>query len=100
MRKDIFGFHPNTFQGADHLAQKCGCTIAMPDFFRGKAWKTDNIPPKEGRPAMQAYIQSIGSWEIVKPDLVATIEFLRGEGMVDIGVSCCSFLARVVFRSS
>ena len=90
-RKDIFGFHPNTFQGADHLAQKCGLTIAMPDFFRGKGWKADNIPPKEGRPAMQAYIHSIGSWELVRPDLVATIEFLRGEGMVDIGVGCCNF---------
>jgi len=82
---DIFGFHNNTFQGADHLAQKCGFTIAMPDFFRGKGWKTDNIPPKEGRPAMQAYIQSIGSWELVRPDLLATIEFLKEEGKTSIG---------------
>ena len=70
----------------------------MPDFFRGKGWKTDNIPPKEGRPAMQAYIQSIGSWELVRPDLVATIEFLRGERMVDSGVSLLQFPARVVFE--
>jgi hypothetical protein len=58
----------------------------MPDFFRGKGWETDNIPPKEGRPAMQVYIQSIGSWELVRPDLLATIEYLEKEGKTSIGV--------------
>jgi hypothetical protein len=60
--------------------------IAMPDFFRGKGWDTTNVPPKEGRPAMQAYIQSVGAWEIIKPDLAATVEWLKGEGRDDIGV--------------
>lgn len=59
----------------------------MPDFFRGNGWKTDNIPPKEGRPAMQAYIQSIGAWEIIRPDLLATIEYLNGERKTELGVS-------------
>ena len=35
---------------------------------------------------MQAYIQSIGSWEVVRPDLLATIEFLKGEGKSELGV--------------
>jgi hypothetical protein len=58
----------------------------MPDFFRGKGWKTDNVPPKEGRPAMQAYIQSIGSWEIVRPDLLSVVEQLKKEGKTSVGV--------------
>jgi hypothetical protein len=58
----------------------------MPDFFRGKGWKTDNMSPKEGRPAMQAYIQGIGSWEVIRPDLLAVVEFLKKEGKASIGV--------------
>ena len=91
MGKDIFGIHNNTLQGADHLAKECGYTIVMPDFFRGKGWKTDNIPPKEGRPAMQAYIQSIGSWEIVRPDLLSVVAYLKNEGKTSIGVCNSEF---------
>jgi hypothetical protein len=58
----------------------------MPDFFRGKGWKTDNVPPKEGRPAMQAYMQSIGSWDIIAPDLKAAVEYIKQNGRSSIGV--------------
>jgi hypothetical protein len=67
----------------------------MPDFFRGKAWATDNIPPKEGRAAMQAHIQSIGSWDLVRPDLLATIAYLKSlynNTEISIGVRA-SFLS-------
>jgi len=82
---DIFGTHPNTQQGADHLAKQCGYTILLPDFFRGKGWDTNDIPPKEGREKMQAYIQSIGSWEIVGPDLLAAVSYLRERNVQSIG---------------
>lgn len=36
---------------------------------------------------MQAYIQSIGAWEIIRPDLFATIEYLSSEGKTGLGVS-------------
>ncbi|CZR51328.1 uncharacterized protein PAC_01203 [Phialocephala subalpina] len=82
---DIFGVHPNTQQGADHLAQQCGFQVLLPDFFRGKGWDMNDMPPKEGREKMQAYIQSIGSWEIVGPDLLATVEHLKRQGVESIG---------------
>ncbi|KAE8444196.1 hypothetical protein EG329_000793 [Mollisiaceae sp. DMI_Dod_QoI] len=82
---DIFGTHPNTQQGADHLAQQCNSTILLPDFFRGRGWDTNDIPPKEGREKMQAYIQSIGSWEIVGPDLLVAVSYLRERGVGSIG---------------
>jgi dienelactone hydrolase len=93
---DIFGIHPNTQQGADLLAQECGYLIAMPDFFRGKGWKTDNIPAKEGRAVMQAYIQSIGSWEIVRADLLAVVKYSRERGKRRIGVRYFLFLELAV----
>lgn len=85
--KDIFGLHPSTLRGADLLSRATGIQVYVPDFFRGKGWKTDNVPPKEGRPAMQAHIQSIGSWEVLKPDLHAVVEHVGRSGADKIGVS-------------
>lgn len=45
---------------------------------------------------MQAYIQSIGAWEIVRPDLLATVEWLKGDGKSEIGVCFYSFPLCVV----
>jgi hypothetical protein len=59
----------------------------MPDFFRGKGWKTDNVPPKEGGPAMQVYMQSIGSWDIISSNLKAAAEYLKQNGKSSIGVN-------------
>lgn len=83
---DIFGFHPNTFQGADRLAQRLGYQIVIPDLFRGRGWETSDMPPKEGREKMQAYIQSIGAWEVIRSDLRATVTCLESKGRTDIGV--------------
>ena len=79
--------HNNTLQGADHLAQQNGYKIIVPDFFGGKPWEIDNIPPREGRPALDAWIQEIGSWEKVRPILIAVVERLRREGATSMGVS-------------
>ena len=38
---DIFGLYPQTIQGASILAQKLGCLVMIPDFFRGKAASLD-----------------------------------------------------------
>lgn len=86
-RADIFGFHNNTFQGADHLANICSYRIVIPDLFRGQGWSTDNIPPKEGRPVLDAWIQRVGSWERVRPGLLEIVQCLRKDGARSIGVS-------------
>jgi len=79
--------HNNTLQGADHLAQQNGYKIFVPDFFGGKSWDIDNIPPREGRPALNAWIQEVGSWEKVRPILIAVVERLRKKEATSIGVS-------------
>lgn len=82
---DIFGLHPSTLRGTDLLSSHLGIPIYVPDFFRGRGWSTDNVPPREGRPAMQAHMQRIGSWEVVRPDLGAVVEFLAGKGVERLG---------------
>ena len=84
---DIFGMHSNTLQGADYLAKQCGYQVAVPDFFRGWSWDVDNIPPKEGRPFLNARIQERGSWDLVKPDLLEVVKYLTLDGKTSLGVS-------------
>lgn len=79
--------HSNTMQGADYLAKLSGNRILLPDFFRGKSWPVDNIPPKEGRPFLNNWIQTVGSWEKIRPSLLATIEYLKANNTNVIGVS-------------
>ena len=95
---DIFGVTPNTIQGADLLAQERGYRVVIPDFFRGATWDHTNFPPKEGFPFLQAWVRKIGAWDLIKPDLVATIDLLKQDGQRSIGVSgilfsCWHFLA-------
>lgn len=43
---DIFGYWPQTQQGADLLAEATKTVVVMPDFFRGNAWPKDAFPPR------------------------------------------------------
>jgi dienelactone hydrolase len=79
--------HSNTLQGADYLAKELGYQVAVPDFFRGWSWDVDNIPPKEGRPFLNARIQERGSWDLVRPDLLEVIKYLQSDGKTSLGVS-------------
>ena len=83
---DIFGLHNNTLQGADLFSQDTGYRIVLPDFFRGKPWDVNNMPPREGRPALNAWIQDAGSWEKVGPVLKAAVELVNREDPVAVGV--------------
>jgi dienelactone hydrolase len=53
---DVFGFMPQTFQGADRLAESLNAIVLVPDFLKGKyaqgAWFA--APPTEG-PEKAAY---------------------------------------------
>lgn len=85
---DIFSLHQNTLQGVDHLAAASGFRVVLPDLFRGESWPVDNMPPKEGRAALTAWVQARGNWEKqIRPALVAVINKVKQEGAVKIGVS-------------
>jgi len=42
---DIFGYFPQTQQGADIIASTLKTTVYMPDFFNGKPYPLDKFPP-------------------------------------------------------
>lgn len=42
---DIFGFAPQTLQGADLLSQSLAALVLVPDFFEGKALPLSLYPP-------------------------------------------------------
>ncbi|ODQ54562.1 dienelactone hydrolase [Saitoella complicata NRRL Y-17804] len=69
---DIFGFHPQTKQGADILAT-AGFKVYMPDFFRGSPFPASYYPPdtKEKKDALQKFF---GAEASVKRNL----EVLKG----------------------
>ncbi|KAK4693034.1 hypothetical protein P7C71_g4281, partial [Lecanoromycetidae sp. Uapishka_2] len=42
---DIFGFTPQTFQGADRIAESLNALVLMPDFFKGEPIPSSLYPP-------------------------------------------------------
>ncbi len=92
--------HPNTLQGADHLAKVSGYRVVIPDFFRGASWPVDNMPPKEGREFLSAWIQERGTWEKIRPSLLATVERLKADGATSLGVGSSVSSFRSSFGTS
>lgn len=83
---DIFGHTPNTAQGADLLAREKGYRVVIPDVFREKPWDHTNFPPPGGIDVVIEWCFKIGTWDLVKPDMVATIDLLKREEHESIGV--------------
>ena len=71
---DIFGFAaPNTRANADMLAAALGCLVIVPDHFRG-ATITSYLDGAEFTPAaIGGFIQSYGTWEATKADLLGAV---------------------------
>ncbi len=53
---DIFGFHKNSFQFCDLLAQGTGFKVVLPDFFRGDACTEEKF-------AKLPYVRAFGGGE-------------------------------------
>ncbi|OZJ02296.1 hypothetical protein BZG36_05067 [Bifiguratus adelaidae] len=80
---DIFGFHPNTKQFADRLAEHSKVNVIMPDFFRGKPFTEQDLADKE---KLMSWVQSAGSIKGMMPDLAKCKNFLQQDGAVSAGV--------------
>ncbi|KAK0506016.1 hypothetical protein EDD18DRAFT_1121689 [Armillaria luteobubalina] len=86
---DIFGFFPQTQQGADILASTLNTTVYMPDFFEpDSAFDISRYPPKtdEDKAAVQAFFGSTASPSAAITKLKAFGEALRGNGIQRVGV--------------
>ncbi|KAK0245904.1 Alpha/Beta hydrolase protein [Armillaria nabsnona] len=86
---DIFGFFPQTQQGADILASTLNTTVYMPDFFEpDSAFDISRFPPKtdEDKAAIQAFFGSTASPSVAITKLKAFGEALKSNGVKRVGV--------------
>ncbi|KAI0076229.1 hypothetical protein K474DRAFT_1691426 [Panus rudis PR-1116 ss-1] len=86
---DIFGFKPQTQQGADIIADNLKVQVLMPDFFEnGEAWPVDKFPPKtdEEKQKLQQFFGGIASPPDNKNKLINFGKALKNDGAKFIGV--------------
>ena len=79
---DIFGSSPQAYMGADLLAGK-GFLVCMPDFFRDKPWRLDDLPPKDPE-AFQAFLGAL-TYDALKDRVERGITLLKALGASSIG---------------
>ena len=85
---DIFGFFPQTQQGADALAHTLNAKVVMPDFFEpDKPFPVEKFPPRsqEDRDAIQAFFAGPAKPERAVDGLIRAGEALRKEGAQKVG---------------
>jgi len=95
---DIFGPHNNTLQFVDRLAQAGKFRVVVPDFFRGSPWPESNFPPSD-RSQLMSWIQSVGSWEKLQPDLDNVTTQLKQDGFQKIAVIGFCWGAKIALRA-
>ncbi|KAJ3098211.1 hypothetical protein HDU97_004193 [Phlyctochytrium planicorne] len=92
---DIFGDHENTRQVADILSTH-GFRIGMPDLLRGNPWSTNKWPPETMQEVFD-HIYGTAPYAKVQTDLSATVEFLKGEGLIGSTQTGCEKFGLVGF---
>jgi dienelactone hydrolase len=84
---DIFGFFPQTIQGADILAQTLQARVVMPDCLNDKPWPIEAFPPQseEERKNLQKFFADANP-EAILPRITSVARQLQKEGAKKIGV--------------
>ncbi|KAJ9125982.1 hypothetical protein QFC24_002254 [Naganishia onofrii] len=86
---DIFGFWPQTEQGADILSSTLnGTKVVMPDFLKGKPWPVDQFPPKtdEQKEKLQQFFGTTANPQERLKETVAVAKSLKEQGYTSIGL--------------
>ncbi|KAH9891060.1 Alpha/Beta hydrolase protein [Cubamyces lactineus] len=85
---DIFGFKPQTQQGADILAEKLNAQVLMPDFFEpAQPWPVDKFPPQtdEEKGKLQAFFGGPAKPQDAVSKLINVGKALKSEGAGWVG---------------
>ncbi|CEL52172.1 putative AIM2 family protein C30D10,14 OS=Schizosaccharomyces pombe (strain 972 / ATCC 24843) GN=SPBC30D10.14 PE=3 SV=1 [Rhizoctonia solani AG-1 IB] len=84
---DIFGYWPQTQQGADILAESLGALVIYPDFLDGKPWDNNNFPPKtdEDKQKLQEFFGGVANVGERVKNVVALAEKLKADGAKFVG---------------
>ncbi|KII86382.1 hypothetical protein PLICRDRAFT_43972 [Plicaturopsis crispa FD-325 SS-3] len=86
---DIFGYFPQTQQGADILASALNTTVYMPDFFEpDPPFPSSKFPPStdEDKAALQAFFGGTASPPKAIEKLTKFGETLKSDGAAKVGV--------------
>lgn len=98
---DIFGVSeefPQTKQVSDRLSEVTGYTVCIPDNFRGKAWTMDKFPPKP-EDNLMGWIQQVGTYEKLAPDLDTAVSWLKAHDAEKFGIVGCCWGAAIAFSA-
>ena len=91
---DIFGYHSYTVETADKLAA-AGFTVYFPDFFDGKPWSVDDLPPHDGFDGarFQGFIQPLMYTDAMQAKLKVAIGECQkaAKGNASTVVGCVGF---------
>lgn len=85
---DIFGFQPQTQQGADILAKELNAQVLMPDFFEPvDAWPVEGFPPKndEEKQKFQEFFGGPAKPQDSVSKLLAVTKALKQDGAKFVG---------------
>ncbi|KAI0733977.1 hypothetical protein C8Q72DRAFT_505666 [Fomitopsis betulina] len=85
---DIFGFKPQTQQGADILAEQLNAHVLMPDFFEpAGAWPQDKFPPKtdEEKARLQQFFGGTANPQNGATKLLKVGQALKQDGAKFVG---------------
>jgi len=77
---DIYGYYPQTLQGADLLADSIGARLVMPDLFFGEPYILDG----ENKMTIQQFFQTKANIEKALTGLVEVSKILREEGATKV----------------
>ncbi|ORX62544.1 hypothetical protein DM01DRAFT_1297210 [Hesseltinella vesiculosa] len=94
---DILGMTPQAQQFADRMASKCGFKVAVPDLLQNHPFDMSLVGRRE---ELFAWIQRVGSLELMKGPLNNTIDWLREGGAVDTGMVGLCWGAKIAVQFS
>jgi len=85
---DVFGYYPQTIQGADILAATCNATVVMPDVTHGKPVDLKDFPPDtpEKQKIFSDFFATTGSFPGRLEEIYGCVETLRAQGAKKVGV--------------
>lgn len=86
---DIFGFYPQTQQGADVLAKTLNAKVVMPDFFEpDPPFPSENYPPAndEQKAQLQAFFGGPAKIDKAVANVQKVGQALKGSGVTQLGV--------------
>ncbi|KAG8905800.1 hypothetical protein FRB99_008225 [Tulasnella sp. 403] len=85
---DIFGFFPQTIQGADILADVLQARVLMPDLLKGSPFPKEKDPPitVEWATDLEAFFASTGSPAAALAQVCRIGETLKEDGVNKVGV--------------